>query len=145
MTAARRSARPVPAPPGGLRAKQRAAIILAVLSGDCPLMDASRRLGISCARYYALERRALQGMIDALEAPITRQRTAAICREHVQLEHEVLRLQALVRATQRAVALPVPAKDAKRRKLAPRARKVIAQLRVAADETTAVAAEEESA
>lgn len=139
----RRSPRPAPPLAGGLRAKQRAAVVLAVLSGDCPLAEASRRLAISVTRYYALERQALQGMVQALDGPKERRRTAAICREHVRLEHEVLRLQALVRATQRAVALPPPPKTATRRKPAPRARKVIAQLRLAsADEGARSPAEE---
>jgi hypothetical protein len=57
---------------------------------------------------------------------------AAITRQHVQLEHEVLRLQALVRATQRAAGVPAPPKPkARRRKSPPRARKMIAQLRAA--------------
>lgn len=126
-----RTGRP-PAPlPGGQQAKQRAAIVLAVLSGDCPISDASRRLGISPPRYYALERQALEGLIHALDEPLEKRRMAAICKEQVRLEQEVLRLQALVRATQRAVALPPPPKATgqRRRKLAPRARKVIAQLR----------------
>ena len=123
-----------PALNGSARARQRAAIILAVLSGDCPLGEASRRLGITGATYYALERRALQGLIAALEGPKERQRTAAICRQHVQLEQEVLRLQALVRATQRAAGLPPPPKAGKRhRRVPPRARKMIAQLRVPSD------------
>lgn len=129
---------PVTPPQGGQHAKQRAAIVLAVLSGDCPIVEASRRLGVSVPRYYALERQALQGLVQALEDTQERRRTAAIGREQVRLEHEVLRLQALVRATQRAVALPPPPKPKGRtRKPAPRARKVIAQLRLAApDETT---------
>ena len=139
----RASGRPAAPLTGGLHAKQRAAIILAVLSGDCPLGEASRRLGISVTRYYALERLALHGLVQALERTPER-RTAAISRQQVQLEHEVLRLQALVRATQRAVALPPPPKPTTRpRKLAPRARKVIAQLRVApADGATASPPEE---
>jgi hypothetical protein len=120
---------PVPLP-GGQRAKQRAAMVLAVLSGDCPIDEASRRLGISPTRYYHLERQALEGLIHALDEPLEKRRMATMCREQVQLEHEVLRLQALVRATQKAVALPPPKPTSKRRrKLAPRARKVIAQLR----------------
>ena len=119
---------------GGARARQRAAIILAVLSGDCPMTEASRRLGITGTTYYALERRALQGLVAALEGPQERHRTAAICKEHVRLEQEVLRLQALVRATQRAAGLPPPPKPTKRRrKTAPRAQKVIAQLRMPSD------------
>jgi hypothetical protein len=106
--------------------------VLAVLSGDCPIDEASRRLGISPPRYYQLERQALEGLLHALDDPLEKRRVAAICREQVHLEHEVLRLQALVRATQKAVALPSLPKTTppkRRRKLAPRARKVIAQLR----------------
>jgi hypothetical protein len=55
---------------------------------------------------------------------------ASITRQHVQLEHEVLRLQALVRATQRAAGVPAPPKSkTRRRNSPPRARKMIAQLR----------------
>jgi len=135
-----------PAPlPGGQQAKQRAAIVLAVLSGDCPIDEASRRLGISPTRYYHLERQALEGLIHALDEPLEKRRMAAICREQVQLEHEVLRLQALVRATQKAVALPPPPKrTGRRRKMPPRARKVIAQLRMPTPaETTAASPEQE--
>ncbi len=130
---ARRAARPARDLSGGPLARQRAAIILAVLSGDCPLGEASRRLGISPTRYYSLERQGLEGLVQALEGPVERYRMAKITREQVRLEHEVLRLQALVRATQRAVALPPPAKAApgKRTRTPPvRARKVIAQLRL---------------
>lgn len=135
-----------PAPlPGGQQAKQRAAIVLAVLSGDCPISEASRRLGVSPPRYYALERQALEGLIHALDEPLEKRRMAAICKEQVRLEQEVLRLQALVRATQRAVALPPPPKATgqKRRKLAPRARKVIAQLRPPVAETPPAALAQE--
>ena len=126
--------RPVP---GGPRAKQRAAIILAVLAGDCPVSDASRRLGITVNSYYAVERQALQGLVQALEQGKERRQTVAIGREQLRLEQEVLRLQALVRATQRAVALPPPAKPKGRtRKPAVRARRVIAQLRLATPEET---------
>jgi hypothetical protein len=144
MTAASRgSKRATPVVSGGLHAKQRAAIVLAVLSGDCGLGEASRRLGISVTRYYALERHALEGLVQALEDRAERRHTAAINRQQVRLEHEVLRLQALVRATQRAVALPPPPKTPKRRKVAPRARRVIAQLRLAAPADTSSPPREE--
>jgi hypothetical protein len=144
MTAARRTARPTPELPGSLRAKQRAAIVLAVLSGECALAEASRRLSVSPTRYYHLERQALEGLVRALEGPTERHRTAKITREHVRLEQEVLRLQALVRATQRAVALPAPPKPKGRtRKVAPRARKVIAQLRLATAGDAAASPEQE--
>lgn len=132
-----------PPVPGGQRAKQRAAIILAVLSGDCPVSDASRRLGITVNRYYAVERQALQGLVQALEQGKERRQTAAICREQVRLEQEVLRLQALVRATQRAVSLPPPAKPkGRRRRPAVRARRVIAQLRLSPPDETPSAPKE---
>ena len=137
MTAARRARRAAPDLPGSVRAKQRAAIVLAVLSGDCPLAEASRRLGIAPNRYYHLERQGLEGLVRGLEGPGERRRTAALTREHVRLEHEVLRLQALVRATQKAAGLPPPAKTPPRRKPAVRARKVIAQLRLATEATPA--------
>lgn len=115
---------------GSARARQCASVILAVLSGDCALAEASRRLGISQTRYYGLERQALEGMVVALEHPRERRRIAAANRHQVRLEQEVLRLQALVRATQRAAGLPLaPKSDKRRRKPAPRARKMMAQLR----------------
>jgi hypothetical protein len=137
------SARPRPELTGGARAKQRVAVLLAVLSGDCPVAEASRRLGVTPNRYYGLERQGLEGMLKALEGTKERHRTAAICKEHVRLEQEVLRLQALVRAMQRAAGLPPPAKPAKRqRKSGPRARKVIAQLRLATPDATTTPREE---
>lgn len=143
MTAARRERRPAPELPGSLRAKQRAAIVLAVLSGECGMTEASRRLSISPNRYYQLERQALEAMVRALEGPAERHRIAKVTRQHVRLEQEVLRLQALVRATQRAVALPAPPKTAKRRKPAARARKVIAQFRLPSPEEATPASPEQ--
>lgn len=123
---------------GGARARQSAAVILAVLSGECSLAEATRQLGVSLTRYYGLERQGLQGLVVALETPRERRRIAVAARHHLRLEQEVLRLQALVRATQRAAGLPPPPKtDKRRRKPAPRARKLIAQLRVASDATSA--------
>lgn len=119
---------------GSAPAKRLAVVLLEVLSGSCSVTDGCRLLGISLTRYYVLETRAVQGLLQALE-PRPRGRTTPgtdhARREQVRLEHEVLRLQALVRATQRAVAITPPAKDAprRRRKTAPRATKVVAQLR----------------
>jgi hypothetical protein len=121
---------------GSAPAKRFAVVLLEVLSGTCSVTEGCRLLGISLTRYYVLETRAVQGLLQALE-PRPRGRATANAdharREHVRLEHEVLRLQALVRATQRAVAITPPAKAPARRqrKTAPRATKVIAQLRSA--------------
>jgi len=118
---------------GSAPAKRIAVVLLEVLSGVCGPAEGSRRLGLSMTRYYALETRGLQGLLAALE-PRPHGRTAsatadATRREQLRLEREVLRLQALVRATQRAVAV-APTKEAPRRRTrGVRARKVIAQLR----------------
>jgi hypothetical protein len=126
---------------GSAPAKRLAVVLLEVLSGVCGPAEGSRRLGLSMTRYYALETRGLQGLLAALE-PRPRGRTAGATsdaerREHQRLEREVLRLQALVRATQRAVAV-APAKDAPRRRTrGVRARKVIAQLRATTPDESA--------
>ena len=111
----RRGDRNEPAPPqppprarrtlaGSLRAKQRAAIVLAVLSGDCPIArgavagSASRRPATMLSNGRALQgccRRWNRGRRE-------RHRVAKITVDQVRLEQEVLRLQALVRATQQA-------------------------------------------
>lgn len=124
-----------------VEAKRIAVVILDVLSGGCGVADGSRRLGISMMRYYALETRALQGLLTALE-PRPRGRAAAgptletARREQQRLEREVLRLQALVRATQRAVQIAPPAKPLRRRRVA-RATKVVAQLRATSADASA--------
>ena len=128
---------------GSAGAKRTAVVLLDVLSGGCGVAEASRRLGISLMRYYALETRALQALLHGLEPrPKGRRRTApdgvAAVREQQRLEREVLRLQALVRATQRAVAVAPPAKASpRRRKTPPRGRRVIAQLRASTTDPTA--------
>jgi len=120
---------------GSDTAKRIAVVLLEVLSGVCGATEGSRRLNISLTRYYALETRALQALLHALE-PRPRGRAVqadgvSMQRERQRLEGEVLRLQALVRTMQRAIAVAPAPKDAtrRRRKITPRARKVIAQLR----------------
>jgi hypothetical protein len=128
-------------------AKRLAAVVLEVLSGACGPTAGSQRLGISLPRYYALETRGLQALVAALEPrPRGRVRhvdSAAARREQERLERDVLRLQALVRTLQRAVAVAPPPKETRRRrKTKPRATKVIAQLRAETErDTPAVATE----
>ena len=105
-------------------------------------------LGISLPRYYVLETRVIQGIINACEPlPRGRQRTAEdkiadLKRVNERLRHEVSRMQAVVRAAQRSIGLPStpPATKAKsgngkaakakrKRKKTPRAQKMIAVLR----------------
>jgi hypothetical protein len=128
-------------------AKRIAVVLLEVLSGVCGAAEGSRRLGLSLPRYYALETRGLQALVHALEprplGRVVRPDGAAMHRERQRLEGEVLRLQALVRTMQRAIAIAPAPKDAarRRRKVAPRARKVIAQLRPSAPESAEGAAQ----
>jgi hypothetical protein len=74
-------------------------------------------------RYYILETRALQGLISALEPRAKgRQRRpeaeiSALKKERDQLQREVHRSQALVRASQRALGIPPTSKQDDKGKL----------------------------
>ncbi|HET9952338.1 MAG TPA: hypothetical protein VFS09_11150 [Candidatus Eisenbacteria bacterium] len=124
MSRAKRPPRPMgpKALKGSGEAKRLAAVILEVLSGERDTTTASQDLGVSMARYYVLETRAIQGLIAALE-PRKAGRTRTPERElesvkgaNARLEHEVSRLQALVRASQRAMGLQAaPSKEKERR------------------------------
>jgi hypothetical protein len=120
-------------------------VILEVLAGLRTPTDGSQALGITSMRYYVLERRALEGMVQALAPrPKGKRRRpedalAEVKREKVRLEREVGRLQALVRAAQRTMKLPPPPsrerkKGESRRPRRPqvRAEKTIALLRAPA-------------
>ncbi len=97
---------------GSLEAKRQAAVVLEVLSGLRGTEDGSHAMGVSLTRYYALETRALQGLITALEPkPKGRQRRPedeleGLRRERERLERELGRTQALVRAAQRSLGIP---------------------------------------
>lgn len=49
------------------RARQRAAVIFAVRSGQITVKEGARRLGVSRKTYYEWESRALQAMTEAME------------------------------------------------------------------------------
>jgi hypothetical protein len=97
---------------GSREALRMAAVILETLGGLRSTQEASDVLEIALPRYYVLETRALQGMVAALEPrPKGRRPDAGLelarLREEVErLEREVLRYQALHRASQRALGLP---------------------------------------
>ena len=102
------------APSLGTQAKRTAAVILEVLAGVRTPVSAASALGIRLPRYYALEERAIQGLISACE-PRPRGRTVSIDRRLAQLERELsvsqrelARHQALARTTQRALGLAPP-------------------------------------
>lgn len=129
---------------GGSRdARRVAAVILEVLAGQRTPMDAASVLGISQPRYYALESRALEGLVMACESR-ARGRRPSLEREAVRLRSEVERLQrasarsqALLRLSQRVVGVAPPAAgkaDGKRRPRRPvaRALKAASKLKTAA-------------
>ena len=109
---------------GSLEAKRMAAIILEVMAGLRRTEDAAETLKIALPRYYLLETRALQGLVAALEPRAKgRQRRpeaeiSALRKERDQLQREVHRSQALVRASQRALGIPQAPKPDDKGKLA---------------------------
>lgn len=97
---------------GSKDAKRLAAVLLEVLSGERGPQEGCQALGISLSRYYVLETRALQGMIEALEPKKKgRQKRPedaieALERDRKRLRQELSRTQALLRASQRSIGLP---------------------------------------
>jgi hypothetical protein len=96
-------------------AKRLAAMLLDVLAGLRTPPQAAEALGMSLARYYQLEDRAMNAFLLACEArPRGRQANAetqvhALLKENERLQRELARCQSLVRLTQRTVGVPPPA------------------------------------
>jgi hypothetical protein len=112
-----------------------AAAILEVLAGLRTPTQAAGALGVSLPRYYAVELRALHGLLGACEPrPKGRQPSPAselsqLRRQLAGLQRQCARQQTLLRLAQRAVGLPAPAPPSgktasgkKRRARRPRAR-----------------------
>jgi hypothetical protein len=122
-------------------AKRQAAAVLEVLAGLRTPAQAATALEVSQARYYLLEKRALEGLLHACE-PRPKGRTRSAAREMTALRHdnerlqrELARQQALVRLAQRSVGLTPPApaparpgKKARKRRPVARALSVAARL-----------------
>jgi len=103
---------------GGRDARRLAMLILEVLGGARTPTQAAQALGVSTARYYALESRALGGLLSACE-PRGRgprksadKQIASLQRKVEQLERECARRQSLVRLSQRTLGVS-PSKPAK--------------------------------
>ena len=99
---------------GSATARKAVAAILEALSGDIGTSEAAELLGISLSRYYQLEARALQGMLQAME-PKKRgiQKTPereilGLKAEKKLLEQELRRQQSLLRAANRSLGLARP-------------------------------------
>ena len=114
-----------PAGPSALRgtqdARRQAALVLEVLCGMRSPIEAAKVMGVALPRYYLLETRALQGLINALE-PLPRgpgrnpqAEIEALQRQLQRQKQELARGQSLLRASQRALGLPAaPPRDQKR-------------------------------
>jgi hypothetical protein len=137
-------------------ARQLAAAVLEVLAGMQAPSEAAGAVGVSLARYYQLEGRALAGLVAACEGRRRGRGQAAgselarLRQECERLRRECARQQALVRAARRTVGLSearagptpavptpttTPAANARpRRRRRPKARglKMAAQLRAEA-------------
>ncbi len=97
------------------RARQIAALILDVLGGNRTPGDAAQAMGLSVARFYVIEQRAILGLVAACETPATRgpspdlqvqiQRLEA---DNRRLNQALLRQQAIVRSTQRGLGITNP-------------------------------------
>jgi hypothetical protein len=104
-----------PCPEASRQARKLAAAILEVLAGARAPGEAARVLGVSLARYYQLEVRAVAGLVAACEDRRRKGRgrlaggeLAALRRECEQLRRDCARQQALVRAARRTVGLTAP-------------------------------------
>ena len=95
-------------------ARRMAAVILEVLAGMRNPREAAEVLSVSVARYYALERRAVESLVASCEArsggsvPTPQQRIAELQREVQRLRQQSDRHLALARAVQRTVGLAMP-------------------------------------
>jgi len=130
---------------GSEEAKRAAAVILEVMSGEKGPPEAAEALGTSAMRYYVLEERALQGMVEALEPRPKGPRAASpeetvrrAEKERDRMKREVGRMQALLRMMRKSVHLREPVAGTrvngkKRRKPQGRVQKMLARLRPAAE------------
>jgi hypothetical protein len=93
-------------------ARRWAAAILEVLAGVRTPLQAAEALGVSLPRYYAVELRALHGLLAGCEArphgrvPSPHSRVQALEQECERLRRQTARQQALLRVAQRTVGLP---------------------------------------
>ena len=74
-------------------ARERAAVIFAVRSGQITAEEGARRLGVSRKTYYEWERRALQAMTEAMEDKAPGRPSIPQDEEKQRLQAEIAELQ----------------------------------------------------
>lgn len=95
-------------------ARRRASLVLEVLSGIRTTVEAAEAIGVTLARYYTLEKAAIDGLVAALEprsaggprGPRAETQIARLTEERDRLRRELQSAQALARVAQRAFGLP---------------------------------------
>jgi len=75
------------------RARQRAAVVFAVRSGQITVQEGARRLGVSRKTYYEWESRALQAMTEAMEDKTPGRPNMPQDEEKQRLQEQVAELQ----------------------------------------------------
>ncbi len=130
----RRSASPIA---GSAKARRYAAAVLSVLSGERTTAEGGEMMGVTLPRYYALETRAIEGMVCALEPKqkgrrkTVEQELEEAREENRRLLREISRTKGLLRAAHRSLGVTEPSarKPGKRKvRKANRTRKAMARL-----------------
>ena len=98
------------------QAKQRAAVILQVQSGQLSASQAARQLGMSRKTYYQWEKRALQGLMQGLEPGNPGRPTRRPSREVQQLRRKIEQLEQKLEATEKVARLRELIREAKQTK-----------------------------
>jgi transposase len=75
------------------RARQRAAVVFAVRSGQITVEEGARRLGVSRKTYYEWESRALQAMTEAMEDKAPGRPSIPQDEEKQRLQQEIAELK----------------------------------------------------
>ena len=85
------------------RARQRAAVVFAVRSGQITAEEGARRLGVSRKTYYEWEGRALQAMTEAMEDRAPGRPPTPQDEEKQRLQEEIAELQKQLFVAQKTV------------------------------------------
>ena len=86
-------------------ARLRAELIVEVRSGRITAKEAAKRLGVSRKTYYKWEKRALQGMVEALSDRVSGRPALPIDREKQALQKKSGRLEKTVERLERTLKI----------------------------------------